>query len=58
MSMATFLVAGGIVTFLLLAGLALIGFANRSRERAQPGGNDPALPPSSPDNPTLPGWDQ
>lgn len=56
MSMASLLLAGGIVTFLLLAGLAVIGFANRRREAQQVGAGETDVL-AGPEQPTLPGID-
>jgi hypothetical protein len=58
MSLAALLLAGGLITFLLLAGLAVIGFANRRREAQQvDAGHEDALP-AGPEQPTLPGIDK
>lgn len=54
MSLTAFLIGGAIVTFLLLAGWALIGYANRRRAPRSLRGEDPH-PPGEPEQPTLPG---
>jgi hypothetical protein len=55
MSLTAFLIGGAIVTFLLLAGLAVIGYANRRRAPRYFLGEDPHATVSGPDQPTLPG---